>query len=294
MIQALSGDQRFLELLKQERMTGYVHSLFKRTINIMCLTNHQLYTLASRDIDNAPNTILLDCSAMENREIQLEDEVFCEGTVLQIGNAFRIDVSNVEVVEMTMPEFPENEERLKRNVASMKKKIEEIGTSGGIQEDTASLNLFDREVSKLLTARTEVLRKHVSKGRVHEAVLSANSIIGLGPGLTPSGDDYLTGLMAVFMVPNHPNPEWKLFCEEVASNALSATNIISYSAIFQASTGRIRVSLTQLLTCLFTGEEEDLVPALEAVLVIGSSSGTDMALGIIAGVELTMKIGGHL
>ncbi|WP_432352862.1 DUF2877 domain-containing protein [Sporosarcina sp. A2] len=294
MIHALSGDRHFLEILTHKKMTGYVHSTFKRTINIVCLDDNQLYTVASSDIDNAPNTLILDCASMDGSGIGVDDEVYSDGIVFRIGNSLSIDVSDVEAVELSLPTFPRDADRIRRNVAIMKKRIEEVGESGGIKGNATSESPFELEVSKMLSARTELLVDQLSSGRLREAGESANSILGLGPGLTPSGDDYLTGMIAVFMVPNHPIPELHTFCEEVATVAKTATNIISYSAIFQASKGKIRASLVHLLACLFTGEEEELLPALEAVLAIGSTSGTDMALGIVAGIELTMKIGGNL
>ncbi|REB05277.1 DUF2877 domain-containing protein [Sporosarcina sp. BI001-red] len=293
MIFALSGDRHFLQNLKEGKMTGYVHSIFKRTINMVCLENEQLFTIACKEIDNAPNTLLLDCLTMENLPIAVNDHVWSDGYVLWIGTSQGISLSGTQSWEMKLPDYPNNTDLLRKNLKYVKQRIGEVGKAGGIKPLVKYATPFEEQVSVMLSRKTESLVAYLAAGDLAESLKCAQSLLGLGPGLTPSGDDYLTGMIAVFMVNKHPIPELRTFGESIEVFARTATHIISYSAIEQASIGRVRQSIAQLITFIFTGDEE-LLPAVDEVLKIGSSSGTDIAIGIVAAIELTMKIGGNL
>ncbi|WP_191689893.1 DUF2877 domain-containing protein [Sporosarcina gallistercoris] len=293
MIFALTGDRHFLQHLKEGRMTGYVHSIFKRTINMVCLNDGHLYTFASEVIDNAPNTLVLNCTTMENLSVAVNDRIHSDGRVVWIGTAQGISFSEAQPWDTGLPDYPQNTNGISKNLTYVKQRIREVGTAGGIKPGVNQTTPFEQEVRMMLSKNTASLVDHLAAGDVAGALRDAQSLLGLGPGLTPSGDDYLTGMIAVFMVHNHPIPELQQFGKEVAVIAKKATNIISFSAIEQASNGKVRESIAQLISYLLTGEEEFLF-AVDDVLQIGSSSGTDIALGIVAGIELTMKIGGNL
>jgi hypothetical protein len=59
-------------------------------------------------------------------------------------------------------------------------------------------------------------------------------------------------------------------------------------ALAKAAVGQVRESISDLMEALFRGSEEKLLLALDRVLAIGSTSGTDIALGIVAGLEMNM------
>lgn len=293
MIFALTGDRHFLERLNDGNMTGYVHSVFKRTINMMSLNDGHLYTFACKEIDNAPNTLVLNCATMENLPAAVNDRIYSDGRVIWIGSAQGISFSEALPWETKLPDYPQKTDGIKKNSAYVEQRIREGGKAGGIKPLVNQTTPFEQEIRVMLTKNTELLGFHLATGDLSKALGCAQSLLGLGPGLTPSGDDYLTGMIAVFMVNDHPIPEFQQFGRDVAMLAKTATNVISYSAIEQASNGKVRESISQLITFLLTGEEEFL-NAIDEVLKIGSSSGTDIALGIVAGIEITIKIGGNL
>jgi hypothetical protein len=149
-------------------------------------------------------------------------------------------------------------------------------------------------MSKLLQERTGLLLNDLLNNRMTSALQHAVSLIGLGPGLTPSGDDFLVGLLTIFNTRNSPSFSHKAFCELVVEKAKSLTNEISYMALKKASIGKVRESLIRLIHSLINGTEEDLILSLNKVLNIGSSSGTDIALGLVCGLEANIKVGGRI
>jgi hypothetical protein len=64
-------------------------------------------------------------------------------------------------------------------------------------------------------------------------------------------------------------------------------------ALKKASVGKVRESIIRLVDSLFYGKEEELFFSLNQVINIGSSSGTDIALGLVSGLEANIKQEGN-
>ncbi|PEJ57143.1 hypothetical protein CN692_14425 [Bacillus sp. AFS002410] len=292
MIFAKSGDVDFIQKIKNSNLSGFVHSIFHRTFNFQCLEDGELYTVACNEIDNAPNTLVIDVDCFDRMDLKIKDTIYVENQILHIANKLSIHIVNVEQWESKLPLLPNNIERLKDHLAFMKNYIDLHGKSGGIKKAPIFHTSFEKEMSKLLQERTGLLLNDLANNRMTSALQHAESLIGLGSGLTPSGDDFLVGILTIL----NTNSGFtnKSFCEEVVKKAKSLTNEISYMAIKKASIGKVRESLIQLIHSLINGTEEDLILSLNKVLNIGSSSGTDIALGLVCGLEAKIKAGGRL
>ncbi|WP_223587912.1 DUF2877 domain-containing protein [Neobacillus bataviensis] len=290
----LSGDVDFIKRINGSNFLGFVHSVFKRTFNIQCFDSGELFTIACRSIDNAPNTLIVDTENTSQWNIEVNDRVFVEDKILYISNKLALNISQAITRESLLPPYPNNEEFLLHNVRRARKYIDCQGKGGGIKKCPKPLNPFEAETCKMLEQRTKSLLNDLAMNRIDLAIKHAVSLVGLGPGLTPSGDDFLTGLFITFHMAHSPLFEHRSFCEKVTKKAKPLTNDISYSALKQASIGKVRESIISLVNSLLIGNEDDLILSLNKVLNIGSSSGTDLALGLVCGLEANIKAGGKL
>jgi hypothetical protein len=168
----------------------------------------------------------------------------------------------------------------------------------------------------LLTARAELLRRAgpapaALAGPLREltAALGAadpstarqvarRSLLGRGPGLTPSGDDVLAGLLAgvpllaeaVGIDPGGPLP---ITVAEVGTTVVassSVTTALSAALLHHAVRGEVSAPVELLLLALVGQGSPG--PALERLLAVGSTSGRDLALGLLAGAELVLSTSG--
>lgn len=285
---AQSGDVEFLKRMSQLNFSGSVHSIFKRTFNIRMLDNGELFTIASRELDNGPNTLIIDTKGFEDVGLVENDIVFVENGLLYIGNKLVISVGNCQMWRSSLPDFPIDLTVVTRNLIKIKEYVDVNGKGGGVKPDFTSNNFFSKEVSRVLNKQSRLLIEELSAGRLDDALQHATKIIGLGPGLTPSGDDFLVGLFTILNVKGIPFDGCLSFCEKVVEQAKSLTNEISYMALKKASIGKVRESIIQLLSSVFYDNEEKLILSLNKVLSIGSTSGTDIALGLISGLEATI------
>lgn len=294
MINAISGDIDFIKEFNNSKFTGFVHSTFNRTLNIKCFENDDLYTIACSKLDNGPNTVIIDVDNMKSMKIVVDDRVRVENNLLYIANKLTISIDKVNIWESVLPSYTHNVEILKQNLMKMKEYINVHGVGGGMKKNVITQNAFEAEVSNMLENRTLLLFNELLNHRISSALPHAISLVGLGPGLTPSGDDFLTGLFAVFNMKNSPFYPYRSFCEEVLKKAKNLTNDISYMTLQKAAIGKVRESIISLLNNLFVEDEEDLFLSLNKLLSIGSSSGTDIALGIVFGIESNIRAGGKV
>ncbi|MFO1445385.1 DUF2877 domain-containing protein [Bacillus sp. Bva_UNVM-123] len=283
-----SGDIEFIERINRSDFHGFVHSVFNRTFNIKSRDNEELFTVASREVDNAPNTLIIDTENFKGVGLLVNELVVARNQLLHIGNKLTISIENSKKWASVLPNYPKDEQVTITNLRKVKEFIDIHGKGGGVKLDLTSDNLFAREVSRVLHEQSRFLLQELSSSRIDKALQHAVTILGLGPGLTPSGDDFLVGLFTAFYIKDSPYSSYQSFCKEVVKKAKTLTNEISYMALEKASIGKVRESIIQLVHSIINGSEEELILSLNKVLTIGSSSGTDIALGLVAGLEANL------
>ena len=123
------------------------------------------------------------------------------------------------------------------------------------------------------------LLNHLADKRCVEGVPeSAQQLIGLGPGLTPSGDDFLGGvLIALSLV--HRQDIAALLYSDLSSHLLTRTGPISRSHLAAASAGQGLETLHLAINSVIEGNVEMIPTRVCHIERIGSSSGWDALAG---------------
>ena len=105
-----------------------------------------------------------------------------------------------------------------------------------------------------------------------------DSLIGLGPGLTPSGDDFLCGAMTALHYLGHAAIGQRL-AQRALPVAARDTNVISAAYLRCASAGHASIVLFDALESLVIGDDAHLPRRLDAVHAVGHTSGWDSLAG---------------
>jgi hypothetical protein len=121
----------------------------------------------------------------------------------------------------------------------------------------------------------EVAESAVGRGDLAAAVAA---LTGLGPGLTPAGDDVLGGLFVVLAAGGHDERELL----EAAAGA--RTHAISRSFLAWAARGQAVEPVHLLLGALMRTDPVAIERHREAVLALGHTSGADLLLGLRLGL----------
>ena len=140
-------------------------------------------------------------------------------------------------------------------------------------------------VARMIRPRIEALAGALASGRVEDLAEAASGLVGLGPGLTPAGDDLLCGLMLAqaygARVPDGPGPVPELN-HAVLEAAFSRTHLLSRVMLERAASGITTVGLDRLLCSLVEIDPPCPVEAAaRAVIELGATSGRDFLAGVV-------------
>ena len=102
-------------------------------------------------------------------------------------------------------------------------------------------------------------------------------LIGLGPGLTPSGDDFLIGALAALDALVQTKTHTTLGRAIVAA-ALARTSPLSASFLRAAAAGHVGENLYAMIAALIGGDADAAIAAAER---IGHTSGWDTLAGAV-------------
>ncbi|WP_339227088.1 DUF2877 domain-containing protein [Oceanobacillus sp. FSL K6-2867] len=114
--------------------------------------------------------------------------------------------------------------------------------------------------------------------------------IGRGLGLTPSGDDLLTGICASLSILHGTSNHFHLLLRDyVKQYGLQRTTQVGYEYLFYAAQHEYHSHLVQLCSALLTQQESELSTVLEEMRAIGHTSGTDTIIGVLLGMSIAIR-----
>ena len=117
-------------------------------------------------------------------------------------------------------------------------------------------------------------------------ISAASRLLGVGGGLTPSGDDFVGGaLFARRFISggSAASLRWQAGAIEILASATMRTHAISYALLSDLARGESYAPLHALSNALLQGDADATHSAMRDLVAIGHSSGWDMLAGFIAG-----------
>lgn len=280
---------------------GYIHSVFNNACNIIS-NNNKLITLLLSENNIGPMSVSID-SNYSFLEIGLEkdEEVQFNKNYISISNTnLNINLMNSTIWKGN-PFFnykKVNEIDLLKKISKLEETIIKYGKKQGIgylvlsiKDNIDELDSIDKKSLSLSYKYDFIIDnfidflKDVSINNINHIDKSSRGIIGFGPGLTPSMDDFVTGLMISLIyfcnyLQLNMEKAYKLN-EMITSSISNRTTIISESMLIHASDGYVMQDLrTFIISLLSHTSSEDMVDKIMDVFSYGSTSGTDMICGV--------------
>jgi len=107
---------------------------------------------------------------------------------------------------------------------------------------------------------------------------------GIGPGLTPGGDDFISGmLIALNLCSAITKTDFSVTISKIM-NAARGENLFTNSFLECAARGQVSEKFKQFLRSLLSSPEE-IQPATNQLLAVGATSGADQATGFFIGMK---------
>lgn len=291
-IGALSCDKDFKDFYEGSlnRVEIRIHSIFNKVVNL-CLTDGYIYTIANRYTDNAPYTLRIDFGESFQEIVKKEDKITIRKDRLIIGE-LEISLSNLKIHKNEIKEINDfHISDIKNKIEIFNKLIITLGKDGGCKAyylqhflgiNMKSESLIDREVTK----RIQYFYEQLKENKLDDN--SIRKLIGLGVGLTPSGDDFITGfLSSASLFKCNKSIIDKI--RNLIYPLLRSTTDVSATMLKAATEYKYREFLNNFVYSFFGYEEEEFNKAFKNLLTIGSSSGTDMSVGVLIGFLYTIE-----
>ena len=272
--------------------TGIVSAIFERTMHLT--TEDCVVTLASGKIPNHPFTISTK-TLPEN--INIGDTFSITQKMLSIKRkreterCYSLDLRFTPVYTPCFKtEYIVSQESI---VNELEASRAEARLTEGIEGFFPILigNTEVDQISQEVIPSINKISLSIRNSDWPEFVRRSGDIVGVGIGLTPSGDDFLSGVFAALYFYNKSFAKG-FTLEQLKSLAKSIgykTSPFSATLIKAAARGWVLEVISSWLVSLFQGESIQIKELTKKILKIGHSSGADILFGLITALESILK-----
>jgi len=287
----------------KEGEKGTVQGVFDSAINI--IFDKGLVSLVAANVENGPFNVTLKLpdgiSTISSLRVSDGDKVSVKDSALKLNDmvfSFSSAGTYFPKQKFTAPILTIHE--LEANLQAAINTAVCYGNRAGLGE---LFNIIKRKKGELMLEHLNIfanaavgriirLQQTLRLGEKSGLADAVKDLIGLGPGLTPSSDDMLAGLVLVCVLyaKNSGRKERvsRLLTEVIKEEVQGRTTIISEEFLKQAALGNGNEPAMKLCEALLTGGQSSVEKEVKHGLAIGDSSGTDMVLGMILGMMFCM------
>lgn len=270
------------KLNKTKGTVGLVHSIYSSVINISFQDSSKIFSIAVSNVIQSPYMMRTDdIKSFMNLTnlIEVGETVnLIKTNQLRIG-LFIIDWSVSSTWDKKLQIKSVNTEYINHRMNELNKYFENIEGNNQLvnalfDKKLEKNNFFQQEYEKIIAD----LNDSVTAQKMYK-------IIGLGIGLTPSGDDFFLGCFSVLYVHK------KSLAEEIMDssyfsldNISSRTTQVGFNMIMHSFKGKVNNELYNLIMLDELSEK-----SIKNLQKIGSTSGEDMLAGVYFGYNLLMN-----
>lgn len=296
------------KIIQKNQLKGQVHSVFDNSFNVLD-ENAQLITFLGPNKPMSPNSIkieekisFLDLSIKQGQKLTFfKDFVLNEDSkiIIYYDKASLWDKSPILFTDTDLSR--ESMENVFRKLNSMGTFILREGKKHGIVPLLKTLEGRIKGVELLIDDNIVLSKKEefiqdrflsfidsYSNEDIDEIALRASKIVGYGIGLTPSMDDFLSGIMVsrIYLSSylNHDIKKAYEINKAIIKHIINKTTLVSQEMMIHSSRGDVNEDLRNLMISLLTNRCSDsFYECLKKVSSFGETSGTDMISGIYIG-----------
>lgn len=277
MIDALSMGSRAAGIIDSQSGVVKVYSIYRHAVNFICSDDYLI-------------TLLDDCRGRGSQIINISSQnlAYLISSLKNTKDSFNIksfiNFYKAQIVNFTPFEQSDRIQYnfLKKNVSLCREYAVKHG----------ALSVFSYPIDGKGTIYSKYIRTglymledaYLNKDR-DKMVYAFDNFTGLGPGLTPSGDDFICGFFAVLFYfstfTGLDIGEVKDMGAGVVKRAKDKTTLVGYNMLRSCLRGEMFEYVHDLMNSMLKRSNNNLLDKLNRVLQTGSTSGFDMVYGML-------------
>ncbi len=248
-----------LEVIQNEQ-EAVVHSVYRNTINIM--VNESLLALQTKNSPISPISLITKLDTNDFEKIALKP-----------GQCIKLRYAKAKIYDLA----PKNEitHGIRHELYRKFTKIITQSQTGGFELIfQTSTKVDDDLILSIVETKIHAIHNLCIKNKYPEASQKLSELVGLGIGLTPSGDDFLCGILAGLHIQGKEYSEFAYYLRKSIRANLHRTNEISRAFLSCALDGHFSLAINEL----WKNPSTELISKM--FHDIGHSSGMDTLCGI--------------
>jgi hypothetical protein len=279
------------EAIPRENFDAVIHSVFDTAANLRLSDADRLVTLLVSDQYELPQGIRITPRPAPLQSLTVGRPAACRAGVLRFESSpLTIDLRSASVWKchisgLNVDLQSASTERSWSDVWQMLNSRQKLNKAEIVADD-----LFQLNVGSLLSQRISrpimQLISSTEEFDIAGSIQAAGKMIGLGPGVTPAGDDFLIGFLAGLWSTSGKDQRQLSFIHSFGDRLMEIakqTNLISRTYLYHAIRGQFSSSLSNLAEAIALGSE-NIRAVSEAAMRVGHSSGMDSVTGLLIGL----------
>jgi hypothetical protein len=306
---------KVFELLNREYSTLKSHSVFDHAIYMHDDEDNFIKIIKDKEFVSPTSIVIsgMDNLSFKSMDIQEGTQIeFIKDKITSKEGEFSLSFGNA--LTWQLPKFPKESEiisleQINLNLRILKDIIYTSLSREGLVpllENVEKLGPLEVFVKNQMPTMSEKARPYIDalmwgilSGDIETIKSSAGSILGLGPGLTPSCDDFIAGLIlslntaSTSLCKNEPEAVefFEKMSEELAALAKEKTTIYSSWFISESAMGEGPKAALELIFSIISNSPEKVSALSKELISVGATSGADTAIGIYYGIRfLTSRL----
>jgi hypothetical protein len=295
LLDAVSWDSLAASLVARRPLLR-VHSVFQRSLNLVS-GDGELLGLVSSQAGNGPSTIVLQSippSGLDQFGLAPGDAAEAREDYVWIAETVAVRLADARRWQAAATGRCVGAALAVARVAHAELIAREAGPAGGLAPLLPHLSTLCEAAGSEPPGGLDLVSRAAWRGagrlaaawrrRDQSAVQrAAKHLAGLGPGLTPSGDDLLAGFLIGSARADFERPELAHACVHAA---IGRTTDIAVARVRHAAKGSIEEVQEDVVTSLLGHDGSRLVTATARAARWGHTSGVDTLVGVFLGVRV--------
>jgi hypothetical protein len=285
-------------MFEQVSRIGTIHSVFNKAMNIAL--DGTLLALLSAELPHMPNSVRLSSINVDvllpklrsGMEVWMADEKLF---IPAYNVSLRLPETPAWEPRPDITAYQWHRETVAQHVCLLAQFVADKPQQGGLTPLVRPLllgqSIQETPLSQMALPKLQLLARESWRQNIVAVQEATYGLAGLGPGLTPSGDDVLGGFAAIMALLSPQlsadTASRKHIAATIAAVARPRTTALSSVLLAHSAQGEIAEQMGALLLTLSHPAEEfkAVLNAADRVLAFGASSGGDTLLGMMLGLR---------